>query len=174
MFFYFFYSRIFWQAAGICNAIRPLLASLRSREKTLCRCLILTGFFGCKYALFMRWISDISKWGTWKNRSKKKSFFNFYSPIVSQQGVLFRKTFRTMVLSLRSNEYILVQNLTRPPLVCAFKFRLSILIIDLEKKTCFWKKIRFNYWPPESVFINCIPVCWLYKPKSLTWLYLGS
>ena len=46
---------------------------------------------------------------------KKKSFFNFYSPIVSQQAVLFHKTFRTMVLSLRSNEYILVQNLTRPP-----------------------------------------------------------
>ena len=134
MFFIFFYSSISRQAAVICKAIRPLLASLSSREKTLCGCLILTGFVGCKYALFVRWISDISKWGTSKNRSKKKFFFNFYSPIVSQQAVLFRKTFRTMVLSLRSNEYILVKNLTTsPPLACAFKFRLSIIIIGSWK-----------------------------------------
>ena len=123
--FLFFFIQVFPDKLQLSAKQSDLYWLLWAQEKKLCADVwFWLDFLGVNMH-FLWGGYQIYQSGTWKNRSKKKSFFNFYAPIVSQQAVLFRKTFRTMVLSLRSNEYILVQNLTRP-LVCAFKFRLSL------------------------------------------------
>ena len=51
-FFYFLSWSTSRQVAVIHKAIRQLPASINSREKSLCGCVILTGSFGPKYVLF--------------------------------------------------------------------------------------------------------------------------
>ena len=73
-FFYFCSPTISQQAVLFRKAIRPLPASLSSREKSLCRSVILTGFFDCKYPLFWDEYRYI-KVGDLKKSIKKKFFF---------------------------------------------------------------------------------------------------
>ena len=77
-FFYFCSPTISQQAVLFRKAIRPLPASLSSREKTLCRSVILTGFFDCKYSLFWGGYQIYQSGGPQKIDQKKIFFFTFF------------------------------------------------------------------------------------------------
>ena len=156
--FYFAYSSVSKPSAHIRKAIRPLPRSLSWREKSLCRSVILTGFFDCKYALFWGGSQiSASEVGS-KNRSKKFFFLYFVYSSVCEPSSLIRKTFRPIAGSLSWRE----KSLCRSVILTGYfdcKYALLRWIPDIRKwgrhKKIDQKKIFFLLFFFNRVRTSC-------------------
>ena len=85
-FFYFCSPTISQQAVLFRKAIRPLPASLSSREKSF-RSVILTGFFDCRHSLFWGGYQIYQSGDLKKSIKKKIFFFSFFLKVTLEWGL---------------------------------------------------------------------------------------